>query len=104
MFGTEVDQFKFAWPRPSFCDPKIWEAIIAKHKNDRHVPGNVKSPLSVLALSKVAEKRIESTSCIWKSDSDLRFRHVSVASPSHIIWIRCGEGLARSLTASIMER
>ena len=50
-----------------FLRPKNMGAIIAKHKNDRHVPGNVKSPLSVLALSKVAEKRIESTSCIWKT-------------------------------------
>jgi hypothetical protein len=32
----KADHFKFAWTRPRFRDPKIWEQ--GKHKNDRNVP------------------------------------------------------------------
>jgi hypothetical protein len=46
-----------------FLRPKhmgAWELV--KHKNDRHVPGKVKSPL--LALSEESGREIKSASCI----------------------------------------
>jgi hypothetical protein len=55
----KVDHFKFAWPRPCFCDPKTWELV--KHKNDRHVSGKVKSPL--LALSEESGREINQPCC-----------------------------------------
>jgi len=44
--SVQCRSFQVHMATPRFCNPKIWELV--KHKNDRHVPGEVKSPLLAL--------------------------------------------------------